>query len=361
MKIDRAKAERVLRAEAAATGAVNPDWRGKVEHLSRLSAESGVVTHLAFLGTAMLAKAVDARADLFAIKPSHDKANPRAYSARSLAHGVLVPLAAELGFSIGATGREPLNNQPYFRMVRLNDGTPVRDSSRGAFDYMVKLVGELQELATEAEASQALRAFVAVRRTYVARYADAGAGGKITPEALTKAVRSLVQQDSEGGKRAQAVAAGLLDVFAGAERIESGRINDPSRKFPGDVNVRAVDDPTRFEKSIEVRDKPVSAADVQIFGAKCVTQGVREAAVLMVAETQPRLDISGLDAWAEERGLSLTVFHGWTDFIDQVLFWSDLPKLEAASAAIELIHGRLVGVEASPAAVTSWQRLTTEP
>ena len=223
---------------------------------------------------------------------------------------------------------------------------------------MVQLVAELQDLATEAEARQALRAFIAVRRTYVARYAGAGEAGTITPEALTRAVRLLVQQNSEGGKRAQAVAAGLLDVFAGAERIESGRINDASRKFPGDVNVRAADDPARFEKSIEVRDKPVSAADVQIFGAKCAAQSVREAAVLMVAENQPRLDISSLDAWAGERGLSLTLFHGWTDFVDQVLFWSNRPKLEAAAAAIELIRSRLVGVELSPAAVDTWQRLT---
>jgi hypothetical protein len=42
-----------------------------------------------------------------------------------LCHSVLVPLSAELGFSLGVTGREPLNNQPYFRMTRLDDGTPV--------------------------------------------------------------------------------------------------------------------------------------------------------------------------------------------------------------------------------------------
>ena len=46
-------------------------------------------------------------------------------SADSGCHSVLVPAAAELGISLGVTGREPLNNQPYFRMTRLGDNQPV--------------------------------------------------------------------------------------------------------------------------------------------------------------------------------------------------------------------------------------------
>jgi hypothetical protein len=83
----------------------------------------------------------------------------------------------------------------------------------------------------------------------------------------------------EGGRRAQAVVAEHLDVFAGPERVESGRINDPSRKYPGDVCVQSAYDPDVWEKAIEVRDKPVATADVQIFGKKCVDMGVREAAL----------------------------------------------------------------------------------
>jgi hypothetical protein len=99
----------------------------KVEHLSQLCEQKGASkTHIAFLGTAMLAKAVDQQADLFAVKPEHAQGNANAFSARSLAEKVLVPVAAEFGVSLGVTGREPLNNQPYFRMTRLDDGTPVR-------------------------------------------------------------------------------------------------------------------------------------------------------------------------------------------------------------------------------------------
>jgi SacI restriction endonuclease len=58
-------------------------------------------THVAFLGTAMLAKGMNRCADLFAIKPEHAENNPNAFSARTLCHSVLVPLAAELGINLG--------------------------------------------------------------------------------------------------------------------------------------------------------------------------------------------------------------------------------------------------------------------
>lgn len=359
IKIDKAAAAKVLRAEVAAAvaGPVDQGWRNKIERLSQLCEKCGIRTHVAFMGTALLAKSVDQRVDLFAVKPTHAVDNPNAYSARPLGHSVLVPLAAELGFSLGVTGREPLNNQPYFRMVRLGDDTPVRGGGRAAFDYMVELVRELQELQTEQEARAALRAFIAVRSAYVPKYADAAKSGAITPEALIGAVRALVSENSEGGRRAQAVAAGLFDVFAGPERVESGRINDPSRHYPGDVNVRSADDPAKIEKSIEVRDKPVSAADVQLFGNKCVAMNVQEAAVLMVAEAQSALDISRLTEWAKERGLGLTLFYGWAEFIDQVLFWSEQPKPIGATAAIAFVRDRLISVEASPEAVETWQSL----
>lgn len=357
MKIDQAAAEHLLRDVAASQEAIDPAWREKIEHFSELC-EAGVSkTHVAFLGTALLAKAVDGRVDLFAIKPDHARDNPNAYSARTLAHGVLVPLAAELGFSIGVSGREPLNNQPYFRMVRLDDGTPVHQGGRAAFDFMVALVDEVN--AGDAKnARRALTAFVAVRKTYLRVYAGGGDVRMITPEALIAAIEALVTENAEGGRRAQAVAAGVFDVFAGVDRVESGRINDPSRKLPGDVNVRLAADSDRVSKAVEVRDKPVSDADVRIFGTKCLAMGVGEAAVLMVAPEQPRLDSASLAAWAAERALGLTLFYGWPAFVDQALFWAEETKQESASRAVAAIHERLVGVEASPKALEIWLRLT---
>jgi len=358
MKIDDGRAAEVMVEEAAraADGPVDKAWIGKVERLSQLC-ETGAKTHIAFLGTAMLAKAVNRNADLFAIKPEHAPDNRNAFSARILSENVLVPMAAKLGISLGVTGRQPLNNQPYFRMTRLDDGTPVHPASRPGFEYMLELVRELQKL-DETAAREALRAFIAVRRRYQPRYAGHEGAVEITPDRLVAAIKRLVLENSEGGRRAQAVVAGLMDVFAGSERVESGRINDPSRHYPGDVCVRSALDPETWEKAIEVRDKPVSESDVQIFGKKCVDMGVRESALVMVSDKQKPLDGAALTQWANGFGLGLTLFHGWDEFVDQALFWSEQPKPVAASLAIGFIHERLIAVEASPEAVSLWQTLT---
>jgi hypothetical protein len=362
IRLNKKDAAEVVREQAklSATDPGDPDWVAKVEQLSLLCEQGKPKTHIAFLGTVMLAKALDLRADLFSIKPTHADPKDRetAFSARTLSEDVLVPLAAELGISLGVTGRQPLNNQPYFRMTRLDDGTPVHKGGKKAFDYMVGLVRELQEISSKKEALDALRAFISVRRRAQPRYADAEGKASISPKRLAEAIMKFVREESEGGKRAQAVVAGLLDVFAGKDRVETGRINDPSRKYPGDVCVRAQEDTSKWEKAFEVRDKPVTETDVRIFGKKCVDMGVREAAVLMASDAQQKLDAADLGKWAEGFGLGLTLFQDWLSLVDQVLFWSELPKPVGASQAVHTIHNRLIEIETSPKAVDRWIQLT---
>lgn len=335
----------------------DPQWHAHVEELSRLCEVGKARTHVAFLGTSILARATDLTVDLFAIKPSRHEGVGEAYCARNLCEAVLVPLAAELGIHLGVTSRQPLNNQPYFRMNRLGDNTSVRKGgAKAAFDYTVELVQKLQNLKDTAEARRALRAFIAVRQKFQPRYATEDGAPTVTPESLATCIATLVGEDSEGGKLAQAAVAGLFDVFAGDGRVESGRINDPSRKHPGDVCIRSLD--AGWEKAVEVRDKPVNTSDVQIFGKKCVDMGVREAAIVMASPKQTRLDDPGLAAWAAEYGIGLTLFYGWPGFVEQILFWAPSCKPDAAREAAERIESRLIAVEASPRAVARWQALT---
>jgi hypothetical protein len=356
LSIDTARKILIEEATRSEQMAPDPEWEQRIEHLSKLCAEGVSSTHIAFLGTSILAKAVNASVDLFAIKPKHAPGNSRAYSARTLCHSVLVPLAAELGISLAVTGREPLNNQPYFRMTRLDDGTPVHAGGRAAFDYMVRLVRDLQGIRSENEIRGALRAFIRVRHRYQPRY-DTGEGTvAVTPQTLTSCIARLVSDNSEGGKRAQAVVAGMFDVVFGSSRVESGRINDPSRKYPGDVCIRSMDG--SWEKAVEVRDKPVAVSDIFIFGKKCVDMGVREAAVVMVSPAQQPLDDDAIFAWAVRFGIGMTLFYGWPSFVDQTLFWALAPKPAAAISAVECIETRLIAVEASPGAVKLWQSLT---
>ena len=367
ISFDRREGESIVRIAAAEADSARFDraWFERVKRLSQLCEGRASKTHIAFLGTAMIAKAMRVDVDLHAIKPRHAGGNPGAYSARTLCHNVLVPLAAELGVSIGVTGREPLNNQPYFRVTRLGDGTPVHPSGRAAFNYMLELVNELQALSTTQKARAALASFIAERRRHQVRYLVPAGESAITAEGLAAAVCVLVRDESEGGRRAQAVVAGLMDAFAGPERVESGRVNDPSRRNPGDVCVRSVAATESWEKAFEIRDKPVTLSDVRIFGAKCAEMGVQEAAVVAVADDQVPLDKAELAEWSSKLGIGMTLFASWESIVNQALFWAGTPKTIAARRAVKHIHERLIGVEASPSAVALWVQLTgqqqTEP
>ena len=359
ISFDRSEASALVRGVAALAGPdqVDPIWFDRVKTLSRLCEEGVSKTHIAFLGTAMIAKSLRSDVDLFAVKPQHAPDNPRAYSARTLCHGVLVPLAPELGVNIGVTGREPLNNQPYFRMIRLGDDTPVHAGARAAFDYMVQMVSDLQELPGIEAARVALAAFIAERRQHQPHYVVPEGDPTIGADALPTAIRALVRENSENGKRAQAVVAGLVDAFAGPDRVESGRINDPSRRHPGDVCVRGAEDGSGWEKAFEVRDKVVSVSDIRLFTMKCRAMGVLEAAVVAVAGNQPPLDIRGLRRQAATAGMGLIVFTGWESITEQALFWAREARPIAARRAVDFIGQRLIAVEASPTALRLWAEL----
>lgn len=353
--IDKRLARGILYEEAAkaAAGYVDQSWIRLVEQLSTAT-EDASRTHIAFLGTAILAKCVDPKVDVFAVK---EEAGPGAYSARGLCHHVLVPNAPELDISLGVTGREPLNNQPYFRVLRVSRDMPVRSTARPIVSLLCDILDQLQS-AKEAEARQALRAFIAVRRRFGQRYSarvDEDTAS-ITPKALIRATIMFVREASEGGRRAQAVVAGLMDLFAGPARVDVRRVNDPSRSVPGDVNVHAAKG-DGWERVLEVRDKAITREDLYVLVSKCATAGIAEAIMVAVAPTQTSVPIDEAQAWAAERGVSLTLFFDWVTLIRETLFWSSAPQLSGAKRVASLIEQRLIDLEASESALDRWAEL----
>lgn len=337
----------------------DPSWIQKVEKLSQLC-DGASTSHIAFLGTAILAKALDYRADLLALKPAPDDEQDQAnaFPARALCHTVLVPLAAELGINLGGKGREPLNHQPYLRMKRLDDKLSVQPSDRIAFDYTVELVREVHQVRESVIANSALRAFISVRRKVQAKDIASERVTAMRPAALIEAIAKLTEDDPENGKRAQATLAGLLDVFAGVARVKILRNDDPSRGNRADVCLRPRSNGKEWEKIFEIHPAPLNEKDVRSLTDKYLAMGTPEAAVVMIGDRQPRLDLLTFRALAQARGVNLAIFEGWSDFVEQVLFWSELPKTAASQAAVPAIRARLIQVEASPAAAELWQTLT---
>jgi len=354
-EIDKQIARLILFEEAAKAmaGYVDPTWVKPLEAISVAARDTGSLTHIAFVGTAILARCLWPDVDVFAVK---DRAGPGAYSARGLCHGVLVPNAPELDVSLGVTGREPLNNQPYFRIERLTRDAPVRSTARPTLHLVCDLLDRLA-VSSDEQARQAMRAFIDVRRRHGTRYArSVDASIQITTPELVLAIEQLVADGSEGGRRAQAVVAGLMDVLFGASRVDARRVNDPSRTIPADVNVRGTSG-DGWERAFEVRDKPVSREDLYLLVDKCRKQGAAEAVMVAIAPSPAINLLTEAQAWAAERGVALTVFSDWISLVGQALHWGSLPTLQAAKLVPARIEQRLIEAEVSEQALALWQSL----
>jgi hypothetical protein len=356
VSIDKAKAKQVLWEEAAKApaGYIDRGWEGHIERLSK-ACEGASMTHIAALGTAILAKCVSLGVDVFALKAS---ASERGYSARSLCKEVLAPNARELDISLGVSGPEPLNNQPYFGKDGIARDWSVKGNAKDALNVLCDVLEQLQLVKDEATARAALRAFIAVRRRYGTRYsAKVDPTLDVTVDDLIARIGAFIAADSDGGRRAQAVVAGLMDILAGPDRVQTRRINDPSRKVPGDVAVVSARDDEDWERVLEVRDKPVSREDLITLASRVAEAGIGEAIMVAVAAAQPELPIDEARKWSAQRAVSLSFFREWGPLVRQVLLWAPMPTLEAAKLVPTYVLDRLVALEVPEATASAWAGL----
>jgi hypothetical protein len=150
-----------------------------------------------------------------------------------------------------------------------------------------------------------------------------------------------------------------MDVFAGTGRVDSRRINDPSRTVPGDVNVRRLSG-FGWERVFEVRDKPVTREDLYLFVGKCVDEDVDEAVVFAVASPDAPQEVAEAQAWSASRGVALTLYTSWRELLTQVLHWSSEGSLKALGELPALVEARLIQLEVSGAGLEMWQSFVAE-
>lgn len=364
-QIDLQECWRVMNAAvvAAQDPAVRADedfveWARHVRAFSELCAKVKLKSYVAVLGTALLAKAANPRVDVCSLKAGDMSGG--AYDARRPAEKVLVPASQTHGFSLGTTGPQPLNNQPFFRAYRIDRGMTVRGHAKPVLGELLRLLHEIQQFRSE-EAVLALAAFINVRRDYVPKYrVREGALAIGTTEQLAAAIATLVSERSEGGGRAQACAGGLLDALYSVERVRVGKKNEPDRHMPGDVGIRPVDATTdRFVRVFEVRDKSVPPHAAQAFAAKVAAADVGRAVLVAIAADQESLNVSELKARARELGVDLEVFLSWPELVRFVMFAANQRELTFVEAAVVTIRARLVDLELSTESVELWDGLTS--
>lgn len=356
MRIDNDLAKSILEEESDQLRSVqiSGKWVDIVTELS-LSCQAKNKTMIAMLGTALLAKATNIDVDVFALQVGDDRQG-KSYSARALCKDVLAANANRLGIDLGVTGREPLNNQPFFGKLRITAEMKVRADAKASLAILIKALTELEKIQAESKARNALRAFLQVRQKKQIKIQvadDLGEGWDA--EFLTKRITDFVNEDSEGGKRAQAVASGLFDVLFGPDLVDARRINDPSRRYPGDIGIRSRADRRSIIRTIEVRDKPISPGDLKTYISNAQEAGIRIAAMLAVSKVQPHINVIESERWAEIRKIRFRVFLGWTEIVKEVLHWTEIPGI-AVGSAVQAIAKRLEFFEVSPKARKSWQK-----
>lgn len=313
--LDHAAAKTILFEEAtAARRGDNPPlveaWEDRVRRLGDFCPHGKSATMIAALGTALLAKAADPRVDVFALLDRGEA--PDSYSARSLADNVWARNRAELGVDLGANGANPLNNTPFIGKTRIDEITGVRN--KAGWVFFMTCMEAAKGLASSAEAREALRGFIMARsRSLLPPIAIVRhEGDDLTPSQLIHAIDDYVAADSEGGRRAQAAVAAMLDAAFGSERVLVGVINDPDRHAPLDVSV--ADESGGYVIAFEVKDKPVFDSYVRSTMEKTVANhALRNLAFVAVSKKRQTANFDELVQWAAVRGIKITIFINWKD------------------------------------------------
>jgi hypothetical protein len=327
-----------------------PEWLER----ARKVGQSPSKTFIAMLGTALLAKATDARVDPFALKTRKHRS---AYSARSLCKDVLVPCAVEAGVHLGTTGREPLNNQPFFRHERVGPDMTVRPSVRPHLDYLCDSLATMKSL-DEKQAIRALAAFLRVRiEEGPHRAVPLAIERAIGVPDLAQSISRFISSDPENGKRGQALVAACLDLIF--EDVKTTRVYDPSRHWPGDV-VAMTDDTITL--AVEVKQRPASDTELLQFAERCAQMNVHRAIAATLDPGQGPLYVDELrqEAW-RRHGVHLSILEDASDLVHAALTWTSKPLSEALAELPQLMATRLEEVEVSDEGLAAWAALFKKP
>jgi hypothetical protein len=200
------------------------------ERVARIEATPSK-TYIAALGAALLAKSTDDRVD--ALSRTAD-ASDRGYAIRGVGE-FLATKKETMGFDLGAPGKWPLNNSPFYRnAARIDRFEHIHSRDRPFYEDLVRYLRELDKL-NASQATKALAVFLrrrmAVAQALTARRRElVAASGRLAD--VVDVARLFVTENPEGGMRGQAFTAGVLDCAYDDVRLRS--INDPA---PLDVTV----------------------------------------------------------------------------------------------------------------------------
>jgi hypothetical protein len=328
-------------------------WLQRTEHMG----DSPSKTFVAFLGNALLARATYGEAiDPRAIKL---RAGERGYSVRGTV-SVLVDGKRDFGYGLGAEKAEPLNNQPFLRPARVEE-IGLETVKAGAREYLRSLKGYLRDIDSidAREAERALAAFIVVRRR-VAEAARKKAAAELKSEPvslprLARVVAAFVADQTESGRRGQALAAAALDCAL--PRVELGAIHDPDA-----FDVIAFRDEEQVVPSfaVQVKQKVVDEEAAMELAEAAADEGVPTALLIAIGAGQPPIDEESVAGRTESLGVSVLVITSVAQLLRGLAAYSAVTPREIATQLPRAFDLRMREIECEPSALQQWEELVAE-
>jgi hypothetical protein len=321
-------------------------WIARVQRLGGL----GIKTYIAALGGALLAKATDPRIDSLA---QDEAAGPRGYSLRRAAE--FLAQQNNDRYDLGAKGRWPLNNRPFLGgPARIDEFTKISGKARPAYEAFLDALRDLNRVEG-AEALAILAAFLRLRMGVQAAEREAARAVRrlesdVSLEDLVGVVDRFVRAAPEGGKRAQALAAAVLDCAF--DDVQLQPINSP---HPGDVRV-FLDE--AIVLAVEAKQLPVSEDVASELSREAAGLGADLALLVVIADRHAPLDRDRSQREALRDDGTLLVI------CESVLELVGLVAVLSATAAVQMernlpgtFAARLREIEASKKAQDEWKEL----
>ena len=334
-------------AIAAARGKSEVDevWLARVERLGAM----GVKTYIAALGGALLAKATDSRVDSLTQYPD---GGPRGYALRTTTEFLAKNNNGR--FDMGARGRWPLNNRPFLGgPSRIDAFKKIHPRAKPAFDVFFDCLVDLNELdedGAKAALTAWMRARIDVAETERKRLAEeVDLRTTARPDDLLAALDAFVQDDPEGGKRGQALAAAVFDCIAEAVHLRS--INDP-----GAFDVSVSDQHGKTLLGIEVKQAAVKKETAMALAREAAEARLDKALLVVLHPKHQSLYREEIRSQAlREWGVAVEVVEGVRELVGQAAVFSDVPSSELIAELPGNYAARMREHEVSEDGVRRWR------
>jgi hypothetical protein len=145
-------------------------------------------------------------------------------------------------------------------------------------------------------------------------------------------------------------------VIYGPKSVRTGKVNDPSVHFPGDVH--AMDQSGRPVIAAEVRAKPVPETEIEGFALNLAEAGIARGVIVALARAQPDLPYSDIEQRvSHDPGVLLTVIDSVDALLKTAFAWSPRSLPEVLAGFPERVNERLREIEVEPATVQRWREL----